>query len=135
MIKRFHAAVLALTLLAAGFLYAQGRQAIKFPTITTAGYADGSGNSDWVVVDSNATLTLQTRKSGTVSGCSIHLQGTTLAREDAPTDSDAFSLSGAQDCTSNLMVHIPNRPVKMIRIHVDSFSGSNSPSVQPLVYR
>ncbi len=60
--------------------------------------------------------------SGSPTGCSIKLEGSL----DGTT---WFDLSGAQTCTSNVMVHVVDKPVDYVRVNLTALSGGTSPSV------
>lgn len=71
--------------------------------------------------------TLQVAVTGSPASCSVQLEGTL----DDPSSATVTwaNLSGAQTCTSSVMFHVAERPVRAVRATVTALSGGSSPAV------
>lgn len=117
--------LLALTFLLPAPMEAQdGRPAQDFRAISA------TGKTDWFNVSRFGSWpsehTIHFVKSGTVSTCTVKLEGTTLGPSDSPGDSEAIDLTGDITCTSNVAVHVVNKRVRMVRVNVTAISGGGS---------
>lgn len=104
--------------------FAQGdyhRARLVFGGVTAA-TATGTSNTVDVRFYAPRTHTFQVVVTGSPASCTIDLEGSL-------DNSNWFSLSGNQTCTSNVMFHVTDRPVVFVRGNLSALSGGSSPTV------
>ena len=98
-----------------------------FPTISAVG-------ASAIYTPGGAPLahTFDATVTGSPASCTIQYEGSNKA---APVAADMRDLSGPITCTSDVMIHIVNKPITALRINVTALSGGATVSVRYLGIR
>lgn len=117
MIRKLLTLLIVSFLLAAPVLSQLQVVSVTFATLS----ATGQTSSINVSTVGAVRHTFQVNVTGSPAGCAVQLEGSL-------DNSTWFDLSGSQTCTSNIMIHIVNKPVSYVRGNLTTFSGGTNPT-------